>query len=200
MHKLLQALPLALACCLPLAHASLINVSRAPVDITAPLNSTTTATLMRTVKLGDFGAAAGVANNYFIDRYTFTLNGFYDIDSADIHTQSGINAATGLKLTDFKLFTSAGTLLLGSEGSMSTSSYQELDLLPQVTPLGPGNYYLELSGYARSAASNYTYSGNFTLNEAVPEPASIVIMLTGLGLLGLSRRRKPLGTSPRATL
>lgn len=51
-----------------------------------------------------------------------------------------------------------------------------------------GNYYLQVVGNSLGATAGYT--GTITLTAAVPEPETIALMLSGLGLIGVAGRRK----------
>lgn len=51
-----------------------------------------------------------------------------------------------------------------------------------------GSYYLQVVG--ESTGTNASYAGTITLANAVPEPESAALILAGLGLLGLKRRRQ----------
>lgn len=51
-----------------------------------------------------------------------------------------------------------------------------------------GSYYLQVIG--ESTGTNASYAGTITLANAVPEPESMALMLSGLGLIGVAGRRK----------
>lgn len=167
------------------AQAALINISQAPRDITSELNLYSSAELPRQIELGN-AALPGAANNYFADRYDFTLDGFYMAGGFLLSELA--TADFGLQFTGLKLYGAGGLLLAGMPDLEDTLS-QVWSLSP--ITLGPGDYYLEVSGHANALQS--AYNGVFGVIQAVPEPGTMVIMLTGLGLICLlGRRRRPL--------
>lgn len=184
MSKILRSLLLVLAmgagCA---AQAALIDVSQAPRAISADLDLYSSAELPRQFSLADWSAQPGAANNFFTDRYDFSLTGYY---MAGGFVQSDLlSAVAGLQFTGLKLYGSGGLLLAGLLDS--SDDMAQVWTLGSIT-LGPGDYYLEVSGHANGL--NAEYNGVLGVAQAVPEPASLAIMVTGLGLMGLVRRRK----------
>jgi opacity protein-like surface antigen len=116
--------------------------------------------------------------NYFSDTYTFSpvldgefkVNGgvinFYGFDSEQIQFSSVSLNHKALKLSN--------------EDGESKARLGNISLSGPLT--------LHVSGFAGSSAS---YSGNFNITTAVPEPETYGMLLAGLGLVGaVARRRK----------
>ena len=78
-----------------------------------------------------------------------------------------------------------------------------LNNIPTTDPSGGNTLVLENISTAQTLASVATYQSTATgeapgVTSAVPEPASVVSVLIGLGALGLCVRRKALGRSAQA--
>lgn len=111
----------------------------------------------------------------FLDNYTFTLSSSSDTDygGASYNIGSAINyAITGL---DFKLYTSAASLLASG-------------LSFSVNGLNSGDYYLTVSGTATGPKGGL-YAGSIDATP-VPEANTYAMMLAGLGLMGFVARRR----------
>lgn len=71
--------------------------------------------------------------------------------------------------------------------TITNGFFSEATLLP--VTLAAGNHVMRVQ-YS-STAAGVTYSGNIAINPvAVPEPASWMVMLVGLGALGMVTRRR----------
>jgi hypothetical protein len=84
------------------------------------------------------------------------------------------------------LYTSAGNLL-GSLNSIATiPGFMVSTGATTTVPLMPGDYYVEVKGHVSNpAGANYTMG---VFGAAVPEPATWVMLIGGLGLMGASLR------------
>lgn len=133
-----------------------------------------------------FGAAGS-----FTDRFEFTTQGDLYISDAYIHS-----TYSKLHFTSFAIYNSGGTLI-GTAGHESADAYGTA-LIPgthtgfwtfaNVSLAANTSYYVEVKGDILSANGS-VYGG--TLNvSVVPEPETYALMLAGLGMLGLVRRRK----------
>ena len=129
-----------------------------------------------------FGDSFAANNNggTFMDQFVFNVTGVDAIVSSVSRT-----AATGLDITAFGLFSSAGSLISAGSG---TSGAQDVWTI-SANNLAEGSYYLMVSGTILSSTSG-SFGGAVMLNP-VPEPETCGMLLAGLGVVGmLARRRK----------
>jgi opacity protein-like surface antigen len=135
---------------------------------------------------GFFGDAfdAGNSGNTFADRFTFTVGDVpFNVDA--IVASISRSAVTGLDITAFSLYGAANDpLTTGSP--LSSGAIDVWQLTGDV--LDPGSYYLQVEGTVLSGGTA-AYGGAVQL-VPVPEPATLGMLASGLGLLGLAIRRR----------
>ena len=124
-----------------------------------------------------FGNSA--VSSPFNDWYTFTIPS----GAAGNGTSNVISlGATNVIFTLFELYDGLNFMGAGvTGGTTSALSFSGGTV--------PGSYNLYVNGYKVNPLLNGTYSGNLSINP-VPEPETFAMMLAGLGLLGLSARRR----------
>jgi opacity protein-like surface antigen len=135
---------------------------------------------------GFFGDAFDACNsgNTFADRFTFTVGDVpFNVDA--IVASISRSAVTGLDITAFSLYGAANDpLTTGSP--LSSGAIDVWQLTGDV--LDPGSYYLQVEGTVLSGGTA-AYGGAVQL-VPVPEPATLGMLASGLGLLGLAMRRR----------
>ncbi|MBB3119621.1 FxDxF family PEP-CTERM protein [Pseudoduganella violacea] len=170
------------------AGAAPINLSGPGSDLSAELDDYSSAGIGRTIKLVN-GAQAGEGNNYFKDLYTFTTTTTYDLSAM---MSSVLNASSGLHISGFSLLNGSNYVFIGKQDVLNSLPSSQTWLFDSgKTPLGAGKYTLAVEGYVNSSAGG-SYSGNIAVapTVAVPEPATLGMLLTGLGLVALVARRR----------
>ncbi len=96
-------------------------------------------------------------------------------------------ASNGLDITGFALYNSGGLVQAGNQ--LSTGVLDQWSLASGT--LAAGDYYLQVSGSVMSqSAGKYYASATVT---PVPEPENAAMLLGGLGLLALAKRRQSRG-------
>jgi hypothetical protein len=179
MKKLLQlCFVAALAIGAQSAHATLIDNSQA-LDMSAALNAGGSFEFSRTVLTG--AGDLGLGNNYFSDRYSFTLD--TPAQAGAFMTSVLYKNGTGLQITGFNLRQANGAAVFAGELVDVDQSWA----LGGLDALASGSYFLEVNGYATAAKASY--SGTLAI-AAVPEPSSLALMLAGMGVLGVMVRRR----------
>ncbi len=125
-----------------------------------------------------FGAtfAAGNMGNTFADRFSFTSTGVNGLDA--LVSSISRTAVTGLDVTGFDLYGSGGLVASGTQ--LGTGAIDLWSLT--VNNLGAGSYYVQVTGRMVSPTAA-SYGANINLTP-VPEPATYLLLLCGLGLLG----------------
>lgn len=169
------------------AHAAPVDLSHAPVDLTDDLNDYWGSNLFGSFTLGA-GQQAGVENNFFSDKFIFTLTGSNDFTGLATSLKPSVNS--GLTLTGFNLRNASGVVLQGTLDLVNFTAQDQAWTLSSAVPLSAGNYFLEVNGYVASATGG-SYSGNVAINP-VPEPETYAMLLAGFGLLGFVARRRKL--------
>lgn len=170
------------------AYAAPVDISHASVDLTQDLLDYSSSDLVNSFALAQ-GQLAGAQNNFFSDKFTFSLSGVNDLSA--LATSLKTSANSGLTLTGLSLGNASGILF---QGVLDVSNYGPLEqawvLQSGNTPLAAGNYYLQIDGYVASPTGG-SYSGNLAI-AAVPEPETYGMLLAGLGLIGFMARRRKL--------
>jgi len=170
------------------AHAAPANLSHAPVDLTQDLVDYSSSDLFGSFTLAA-GQQAGSGNNFFSDKFNFTLTGSTDLVGLATSLKPSVNS--GLTLTGFSLNNASGVVFRGALDLVNyTAQDQAWVLSTNQTPLSAGAYFLQINGFVASPSGG-SYSGNIAVS-AVPEPETYGMYLLGLGVAGLVlRRRKP---------
>ena len=116
----------------------------------------------------------------FTDWYTFTIPAGSNGSGASNVISLG---ATNVIFSLFQLYDSVSSTTWSGITGGTTSS------LSFSGGAAPGSYTLTVSGYKVTPALNGLYAGNISISP-VPEPETYAMLLAGLGLLGLSARRR----------
>jgi hypothetical protein len=174
-QTVLSALALAAAAlAAPAVHAGAVqNVNQ---DIVLVDNQ---ATVEHLITGGNAGAS-------FSDRYNFTTWFTGDLDAVLFPRASNQNSASSL--TGFSLFDSQGKFIAASSGTSADGGW-----LIDFDNLAAGTYFLQVNGTLKSnAAVKYLANVSFAAAPAaaIPEPATAALLLGGLGLAGVSARRR----------
>jgi len=152
---------------------------------TAGFADTITAPLDISQGNGSFGRNNAVGD--FTDTYTFTLLGSSFFAAATAST-----AASGEQDLDYTslLIWNAADVIVGTfQGNLGTD-LNEFYSLPQIV-LQPGAYRLVVKGVNSPTQASYT--GNISISPFVgnvPEPGTTGLVLAGLGLAFVLKRRK----------
>ena len=147
--------------------------------------------LFASFRLGG-GQLAGAGNNFFSDKFLFTLTGAHDFSG--LATSLKPSANSGLTLTGFSLSNASGVVLHGALDLLKfTAQDQAWVLNSGKMPLLAGTYFLQVDGYVASASGG-SYSGNVSAS-AVPEADAYAMLLAGLGLMGSIASCRSLGSN-----
>lgn len=170
------------------AHAAPVDISHATVDLTQDLLDYSSSELLGSFSLAP-GQLAGASNNFFSDKFTFSVTGLNDLSA--LATSLKPSANSGLTLTGFSLGNASGILFHGAIDLIKfTAQDQAWSLESGSTPLAAGNYFLQIDGYVASPTGG-SYGGILAVTP-VPEPETYGMLLAGLGLLGFMARRRKL--------
>jgi hypothetical protein len=140
---------------------------------------------------GSFGPTAAETGT-ISDTYSFDVSA----GSVLLHTASATNSTTqtGEEISNFAiaLFSgtpaSPGTEIATGVGATSTPTEQTTGGLP-LESLAAGLYFLELTGLNGGVPTTYAGSFSFTPTSAVPLPGALVLFGTGLGMIGLFKKK-----------
>ncbi|MBG6220162.1 MULTISPECIES: FxDxF family PEP-CTERM protein [unclassified Janthinobacterium] len=170
------------------AHAAPVDISHATVDLTQDLLDYSSSDLLGSFSLAP-GQLAGAGNNFFSDKFTFSVQGLNDLSA--LATSLKPSANSGLTLTGFSLRNANGILFKGALDLINfTAKDQAWSLQSGSMPLAAGSYFLQIDGYVASPAGG-SYSGILAVTP-VPEPETYGMLLVGLGLVGFMARRRKL--------
>jgi len=134
-----------------------------------------------------FGDTLGEGNSgaTFADRFTFTVNDALGVNLDAIVGSVSRTADVGLDITGLWLYDGNDTLV-------STGSSLQTGAVDVWTVAGDnlvaGDYYLRVDG--NMVSSEGASFGGAVMLAPVPEPASLGMMLGGLGVVGLVARRR----------
>jgi len=127
--------------------------------------------------------AEGNAGNTFADRFTFTVDSAIGLNLNAIVGSPNIGGAD-LDITSMGLYDGSDNLL--TAGTDFSGPYELWTLAS--TNLASGDYYLQVSGSLVSDSSSAF--GGAVMLAPVPEPGIYGMLLGGLGVLGLVKRRR----------
>jgi len=139
----------------------------------------------------------------FLDQFIFSLPIGSDVASivATINFTNGPNGPILFGISDLQVnllkVSSPTSLVAVSWQTVTTpvAGLQQVVALTPVSPLGSGNYVLQVRGVLAAPGS---YSGTLIAQPAVvPLPAALPLLMLGLGgmvVAGIRRRRKPFGS------
>jgi hypothetical protein len=149
------------------------------------------------------GVATGNGGPWnFYDDYTFTVGaGGSIIQSALIAfntTFSGINNLQGRIIGVTGTFNAAGNLGAPASGNTLIDSWVNTSPVAGIntvnlnsTTFGPGTYDLQIRGEVLGTPPTGGYGGSITFTP-VPLPAALPLLLSGLGLFAMMRRKQRL--------
>lgn len=115
----------------------------------------------------------------FNDYIAFNTEGIQGIVASLSGTGDGAFTFQEFNLLDSGKNLIAAGSVFNSDSEVSFGSLKSIQ---------EGSYYLQVVGNSVGATAGYT--GTITLAAAVPEPETIALMLSGLGLIGVAGRRK----------
>jgi len=131
--------------------------------------------------------AGGNEGATFADRFTFSVDGTIGANLDAVVASITRSADVGLDITALALY-GADDSLISSGTQLQTGVFDLWSI--SSSNLAAGDYYLQVSG-ALVSDTSASFGGAIAL-APVPEPATVGMMLGGLGVLGfLARRRRP---------
>ncbi len=170
------------------AYAAPVDISHATVDLTQDLLDYSSSDLVNSFKLAP-GQLAGAQNNFFSDKFTFSISGINDLSALVTSLKTSVNS--GLTMTGLSVNNASGIVLQGTLDAINFAPSEQAWVLQSgMTPLAAGSYFLQIDGFVASSTGG-SYSGNLAISP-VPEPESYGMLLAGLGLLGFVARRRKL--------
>ncbi len=132
--------------------------------------------------LSDYGFSIGTDGSFSSAVVTFDLGSAFQLSNLTITLLDG-SAWSGpvpADLTGAQIADRDGRIVASGNGSAMNQ------VINQMT-LGPGSYVVEVSGQV-SGANGGSFGGLLNV-AAVPEPAGVMMVCVGLGLIALARRR-----------
>lgn len=117
----------------------------------------------------------------FNDYVAFSTEGIQGIVASLSGTGEGAFTFKGFNLLDSDKNLIATGSVFNSDSQVSFGSLKSIQ---------EGSYYLQVVGSSLGATAGY--NGTITVSAAVPEPETVALMLSGLGIIGLAGRRKML--------
>lgn len=191
MSRLMRPLAIALMalCVLGDARADLVSVLQ-PGPISA---STSVAFQNSNVTPGTIDPSG---NYNFVDQWRFTLDGSFSvssftaaIDFVDQDSQAVLFGVTNLQVNLVSDSAMSSPIVSWQTVSAPSSGFQETLALVPPTPLGSGDYTLEVRGLVTQPGS---YAGSLAAQpvRVVPLPGSFPLFLVALAALAVAARRR----------
>ena len=142
----------------------------------------------------EFGFFATAGNIVFDHIYTFTLPAallpYQAVTAAVTNDSSPVNVFD-ISNGTLSLFADNGDSDYTNDALVGSFAFDNTSITGVFSPLAAGNYFYEVTGdVTGTVGGSYTLSSTVSL---VPEPETYAMLLTGLGLIGFSARRRMQG-------
>ncbi|MFL9927565.1 FxDxF family PEP-CTERM protein [Herbaspirillum lusitanum] len=148
----------------------------------AQINGTTAVTFNADTATIGASFGNGTKGKTFLENYTFTYGGVFDLSSAVISI--ALSNVSALTISSFTL-SGNGNTYTGTKSTIGNTVYYTLD----ADHLSAGSYILAVAGKVTGTRGG-SFGGNINVT-AVPEASKIAMMLGGLALVGfMSLRRR----------